>query len=150
MSRAERLLSYSFLSLITSKPLASASTTTAEDEEDDTLPPTDRGKGTMNSDGAWCWREGCTGEFEGRRGGRPQSLMEIKRQDCLKLTKSMQKAANALQSVADLYDDHARRTQLITHEALKGVSHPYTVYAVRLSRNLGDPGGQLKRFPAGS
>ena len=51
--------------------------------------------------------------------------------DCLKLTKSMQKATGALQSVADMYDDHARRTQLITHEALKGVSHPYTTYAVR-------------------
>lgn len=53
--------------------------------------------------------------------------------DCLKLTKSMQKTADTLQSVADIYDDHARRTQLITHEALKGVSHPYTTYAVRRS-----------------
>ena len=47
------------------------------------------------------------------------------------MTKSMQKTADTLQSVADTYDDHARRTQLITHEALKGVSHPYTTYAVR-------------------
>lgn len=53
--------------------------------------------------------------------------------DCLKLTKSMQRAADTFQSVADIYDDHARRTQLITHEALKGVSHPYTTYAVRHS-----------------
>lgn len=53
--------------------------------------------------------------------------------DCLKLTKSMQKAADTLQSVADVFDDHARRTQLVTHEALKGVSHPYTTYAVRRS-----------------
>jgi hypothetical protein len=45
----------------------------------------------------------------------------------------MQKAADTLQSVADTYDDHARRTQLATHEALKGVSHPYTTYAVRHS-----------------
>ena len=42
----------------------------------------------------------------------------------------MQKAADTLQSVADIYDDHARRTQLATHETLKGVSHPYTTYAV--------------------
>ena len=45
----------------------------------------------------------------------------------------MQKAADTLQSVADIYDDHARRTQLATHETLKGVSHPYTTYAVRHS-----------------
>ena len=61
MSRAERLLSYSLLALITAKPLASASTTALE-EEDEIPPLTDKGKGTMNSDGAWCWREGCTGE----------------------------------------------------------------------------------------
>jgi len=47
----------------------------------------------------------------------------------------MQKAADTLQSVADMYDDHARRTQLATHEALNGVSHPYTTYAVRHSRS---------------
>lgn len=48
----------------------------------------------------------------------------------------MQKAADVLQSVADMYDDHARRTQLITHESLKGVSHPYTTYAVCISYPL--------------
>jgi sorting nexin-9/18/33 len=72
MSRAERLLSYSLLSLITSKPLATASTTTVEEEEEEEeIPPwADRGKGTMNSDGAWCWREGCTGKFNGRHSDR--------------------------------------------------------------------------------
>jgi len=55
--------------------------------------------------------------------------------------------------VADLYDDHvgslplhagiwtdgqplahkARRTQLVTHEALKNVAHPYQSYEVPLS-----------------
>ena len=61
MSRAERLLSYSLLALITSKPLATASTIL---EEEDEIPPlVDKGKGTMNADGAWCWREGCTGKF---------------------------------------------------------------------------------------
>ena len=63
MSRAERLLSYSLLALITSKPLAAASTTILE-EEDEIPPLTDKGKGPMNADGAWCWREGCTGGFE--------------------------------------------------------------------------------------
>lgn len=58
----------------------------------------------------------------------------------------MQKAADTLQSVADMYDDHARRTQLITHEALKGVSHPYTTYAVWHScRNQENLNEELKR-----
>jgi hypothetical protein len=62
----------------------------------------------------------------------------------------MQKAADTLQSVADVYDDHARRTQLITHEALKGVSHPYTSYAVRrfLVPTKENPNGELKRVPS--
>ena len=137
MSRAERLLSYSFLSLITSRPLASASPTTVEEEEeeeeDETPSSTDRSKGAMNSDGAWCWREGCAGGFKGGNSGFLRLLTGVTPLDCLKLTKSMQKAADALQSVADMYDDHARRTQLITHESLKGVSHPYTTYVVCLS-----------------
>lgn len=40
----------------------------------------------------------------------------------------MQKTSETLQSVADLYDDHARRTQLATHESLKGVAHPCSLY----------------------
>jgi sorting nexin-9/18/33 len=61
MSKAERMLSYSLLSLITSKPLATASTTGIADdyEEQNTK---DKSKGTINSDNAWCWREGCEGE----------------------------------------------------------------------------------------
>ncbi|KAK7044602.1 SH3 and PX-domain-containing 3 [Favolaschia claudopus] len=105
MSKAERLLSYSLLSLITSKPLASAPVTGASEEEEDYNA---KDKGLLNEDGAWCWREGC--------------------QDCLKLTKAMQKTSEALQNVADLYDDHARRTQLATHEALKSVAHPSSLY----------------------
>lgn len=100
MSKAERLLSYSLLSLITSTPLSSA----PEDMED--IPP--QRNGLLNEEGAWCWREDC--------------------QDCLKLTKAMQKTSDSLQIVADLYDDHARRTQLATHEALKSVAHPYQSY----------------------
>lgn len=76
MSRAERLLSYSLLALITSKPLAAASTTTLE-EEDEISPLADKGKGTMNADGAWCWREGCTSELKGRRNGVFLWLMEV-------------------------------------------------------------------------
>ncbi|TFK34438.1 hypothetical protein BDQ12DRAFT_366564 [Crucibulum laeve] len=105
MSKAERLLSYSLLSLITSKPLASAPTTgISEDDDRDAT----KGKGTMNSQGAWCWREDCS--------------------DCLKLTKAMQKTSETLQNVADLYDDHSRRTQLATHESLKNMAHPSSLY----------------------
>ncbi|KAF8068907.1 hypothetical protein FPV67DRAFT_1490194 [Lyophyllum atratum] len=105
MSKAERLLAYSLLSLITSKPLASAPMTgvTEEDNLYDV-----KSKGLLNDEGAWCWREGC--------------------QECLKLTKAMQKTSETLQSVADLYDDHARRTQLATHESLKGAAHPSSLY----------------------
>ncbi|KAG2136655.1 hypothetical protein DEU56DRAFT_887439 [Suillus clintonianus] len=105
MSKAERLLSYSLLSLITSIPLSSAPLIGINEGAEDT--PTQR-NGLLNEEGAWCWREGC--------------------QDCLKLTKAMQKTSDALQIAADLYDDHARRTQLATHEALKRVAHPYQSY----------------------
>ncbi|KAF7986303.1 hypothetical protein HWV62_35256 [Athelia sp. TMB] len=105
MSQAERLLSYSLLSLITSKPLSSAPLTGISEEEAET---SDKPNGLLNSDNAWCWREGC--------------------EDCLRLTKALQKTSETLQNVADLYDDHARRTQLVTHESLKGVAHPYSMY----------------------
>lgn len=58
MSKAERLLSYSLLSLITSKPLTSTSTTSEEDEHNN---HNDKTNGLVNSYGAWCWREGCVG-----------------------------------------------------------------------------------------
>ncbi|KIP04499.1 hypothetical protein PHLGIDRAFT_75831 [Phlebiopsis gigantea 11061_1 CR5-6] len=106
MSQAQRLMSYSLLSLITSKPLAQASMAGIPEEEEDINP---KQKGHMNEDGAWCWREGCS--------------------ECLKLTKAMQKTSETLQNVADIYDDHARRTQLATHEALKSVAHPSATYA---------------------
>jgi len=75
MSKAERLLSYSLFSLITSKPLASNGGGIAEEDEDEEdqypnnvngtvkgyNPNKHKGKGTMNKDGAWCWREGCEG-----------------------------------------------------------------------------------------
>ncbi|KAG1753610.1 uncharacterized protein EDB91DRAFT_1044009 [Suillus paluster] len=105
MSKAERLLSYSLLSLISSTPSSSTPLTGINEDAEDTPP---QRNGLLNEEGAWCWREGC--------------------QDCLKLTKAMQKTSDALQIVADLYDDHARRTQLATHEALKSVAHPYQSY----------------------
>ncbi|KAK1235708.1 hypothetical protein PQX77_001079 [Marasmius sp. AFHP31] len=105
MSKAERLLSYSLLSLIISKPLASAPTTGLVEEDEEY---SSKDKGLVNENGAWCWREGC--------------------KSCLGMTKAMQRTSDALQSVADLYDDHARRTQLATHESLKGVSHPSSLY----------------------
>ncbi|KAF9072231.1 hypothetical protein BDP27DRAFT_1320612 [Rhodocollybia butyracea] len=129
MSKAERLLSYSLISLITSKPLASSGQSPhirgimEEDEDEEEVSPTAsgsglsngqksklryKGKGCMNADGAWCWREGC--------------------RECLTLTKALQKTAETLQIVADLYDDHARRTQLATHESLKSVAHPSPTY----------------------
>ncbi|EGO03823.1 hypothetical protein SERLA73DRAFT_102119 [Serpula lacrymans var. lacrymans S7.3] len=107
MSKAERLLSYSLLSLITSKPLASAPMNgISEEEEGDESDA--KVRGPLNSQGAWCWREDC--------------------KDCLSLMKAMDKTSETLQSVADLYDDHARRTQLATHESLKSVAHPFAMY----------------------
>ncbi|KAH9478454.1 Sorting nexin-33 [Psilocybe cubensis] len=115
MSKAERLLSYSLLSLITSKPMAASSAPgTTRDEEDasghstTTAAAAEKMKGLNNSDGAWCWRENCA--------------------DCLKLTKAVQKTSETLQTVANLYDGHARRTQLATHESLKLMAHPSSLY----------------------
>ncbi|KAI0066806.1 hypothetical protein BV25DRAFT_1819910 [Artomyces pyxidatus] len=123
MSKAERILSYSLLSLITSKPLVSSQNGSIaireeepeydSDEESDSSSQDrlaeKKNKGYLNEEGAWCWRESCP--------------------ECLRLTKALQKTSETLQSVADLYDDHARRTQLATHDALKGVAHPSPLYA---------------------
>ena len=91
MSNAERMLSYSLLSLITSSPLASSSIDEEEDDEDIASPSIKRQscrqkKGLTDADGAWCWRDDCA--------------------DCLRLTKCMQKTAETFQGVADLYDSH--------------------------------------------
>ena len=61
MSKAERLLSYSLLSLITSKPLTSTTTPTSEEDEHSSNNHNGKTKGLVNSYGAWCWREGCVG-----------------------------------------------------------------------------------------
>jgi hypothetical protein len=74
--------------------------------------------------------------------------------ECLKLTKAVQKTADTLQTVANLYEGHvrqafrlfslkfgklnfvlsqkARRTQLATHESLKLLAHPAAMYEVNL------------------
>lgn len=61
MSQAERLLSYSLLSLITSKPLSSAPMTGITEEEDEDTSK-DKVKGLLNNENAWCWREDCEGK----------------------------------------------------------------------------------------
>lgn len=126
MSKAERLLSYSLISLITSKPLAATSQSPHipgiaeedEDEDSDSSSPPDslntkthvkyKGKGLINEDGAWCWREGC--------------------RECLSLSKSIQRTAETLQNVADLYDDHVCNLFLslphLISLRLSGTPHP--------------------------
>ena len=76
MSKAERLLSYSLLSLISAKPIATLPSAGVNTREDDLYFQSDReeldeseseseepkkAKGYVNEQGAWCWREGCEG-----------------------------------------------------------------------------------------
>jgi sorting nexin-9/18/33 len=117
MSKAERLLSYSLLSLITTKPIAtlpSAGVTTREEDlyfqsdreelDEDESEEHPKAKGYVNEQGAWCWREGCEGVLQTL--SVSGTLLTVP--DCLKLTKALQKTGETLQSVADLYDDHVR------------------------------------------
>ncbi|KAL5499175.1 hypothetical protein ACEPAH_1693 [Sanghuangporus vaninii] len=125
MANAERMLGYEFLGLITGR-LANGSGSAADDdkgeeeEEDASVSPSrspngrtkqncKQNKGLQNVDGAWCWREECP--------------------ECLRFTKCMQKTAETLQGVADLYDNHARRTMLETEDSLKDVAYPNVIYA---------------------
>ena len=70
MSNAERLLSYSLLSLITSTPLGDPSAhLNGEDEEeegqedDNEVKKRSKTHGLLNKDGAWCWKEDCSGMY---------------------------------------------------------------------------------------
>jgi len=101
MSKAERLLSFSLLSLITSTPLSSAPATGTRVEDEDISV---QAKGLVNSDGAWCWREGCDGEafYVVRVYGNSITI------ECLSLTKAVQKTCETMQTVANLYDGHVR------------------------------------------
>jgi sorting nexin-9/18/33 len=134
MSKAERLLSYSLLSLITSKPLASSSSSS---ESADHHVTTSIAKGLVNEEGAWCWREKCAGAVSNQFLQLCHSFLTqvLSYLDCLKLTKAIQKTSETLQNVADLYDDHARRTQLSTHESMKTMAHPEAIYEVNQSLN---------------
>jgi len=101
MSKAERLLSFSLLSLITSTPLNSAPATGTRVEDEDIGA---QAKGLVNSDGAWCWREGCDGKVLhiSAEDGNSVTL------ECLSLTKAVQKTCETMQTVANLYDGHVR------------------------------------------
>ncbi|KAN0060690.1 hypothetical protein ACQY0O_007348 [Thecaphora frezii] len=68
--------------------------------------------GATNEHGAWCWREDC--------------------HDCTNLTYVLQNTAEALQDVADLYEDHARDSLLRHHERLKDISRPHTAHQALL------------------
>ncbi|KAF9517696.1 hypothetical protein BS47DRAFT_1314028, partial [Hydnum rufescens UP504] len=99
VSLSLKAFSYQLFSLITSSPASSAP-----------IPHIPKSTvGLSTPDGAWCWREECD--------------------ECLVLTKALQKMAECLQTVADLHDDHARRTQLATHEFMKHAAHPKELYA---------------------
>lgn len=77
MSKVERLLSYSLLSLITTKPIATLPNAGVITREEDTYSQSDleeiatneedkpakKVNGCVNEQGAWCWREGCEGAF---------------------------------------------------------------------------------------
>ncbi|KAL4245133.1 hypothetical protein ABKN59_010528 [Abortiporus biennis] len=125
MSRSQRVLAYSLLSLIKSKPLvasssssssishhttASSSSNSSEEgpQEDVTTHPNGKIEIT-NERGAWCWRANCD--------------------DCVALTKAMQRTSETLIGVADLWDSHARNTLFNTHDSLKSVAHPNALYA---------------------
>lgn len=111
MSKAERLLSYSLLSLITAKPLASSSSNNPtpsrpnNQDSDDDEGGADARRGHVNADGAWCWRENC----EGACGSSPLvDAVDRRPEDCLRLTKAVQRTAETVISIADLFDDHVR------------------------------------------
>ena len=62
-----RALATGLLGLITSKPIGSKAqhkhAAEPGDSDDDEDGEGGEGRGLMNSEGAWCWREGCDGEF---------------------------------------------------------------------------------------
>ncbi|EKM76773.1 hypothetical protein AGABI1DRAFT_78208 [Agaricus bisporus var. burnettii JB137-S8] len=106
IARTERGFGYALLGMIT-RPQEDRGL--QRDEEEDESERNDySGRGVVNKDGAWCWRENC--------------------KECVNLTKGLKKFSEALHFIADLYDDHARRTQFATHESLKSMAHPDLMY----------------------
>lgn len=64
MAKAERLLSYSLLALIAPKRLHTSGLPPDDgDQEDDSHQGATihQIKGISNNEGAWCWRDGCSG-----------------------------------------------------------------------------------------
>ena len=116
MSKAERLLSYSLLSLITAKPLASSSSSSSNPsrmnnaDSDDDDEGIDARRGHVNADGAWCWRENCDGML---RHVLSVDAVDRKPEECLRLTKAVQRTAETMISVADLFDDHVRAQNIV-------------------------------------
>lgn len=53
------------------------------------------------------------------------------------MSKGVQRAAEALQVVADLQDAHVRQFQLATHESIKDAAHPARLYAVSRGYGIG-------------
>ena len=94
MAKSEKLLSYSLLSLITSTPIG------GRDSQSESMNPDEEicksTKGLMNTDGAWCWRDDCSGTNK-------QSAVILFAQrhellsECLRLTKRVQRTAETLQ-----------------------------------------------------
>ena len=91
MSKAERLLSYSLLSLITTKPIATlpnAGVTVREEDsyfpfdheemgDDEEYKPAKKANGYVNGQGAWCWREGCEGMLSRKAVSTYYTLLQI-------------------------------------------------------------------------
>ncbi|KAF8597785.1 hypothetical protein BDV93DRAFT_479145 [Ceratobasidium sp. AG-I] len=102
MSKAQRNLSLAFLSLITEGQ--DSHQTSAE--EDDSI---HEAPGYLNDELAWCWHDGC--------------------EECLQMTKALQKMSECMQLVAALHEDSAKRSMLSVHEMIKDASHPSVVYA---------------------
>jgi sorting nexin-9/18/33 len=101
-SASYKLLSYSLLGLITSSPLDSGENAAygLSDEAEEVAVPPQGSVGLVNREGAWCWRDDCEGQY------LPSSLATvlIRLKECLALTKALQRTAEYLQNVGDLYD----------------------------------------------
>lgn len=130
MSKAERLLSYSLLSLVTGKQLAMLHYDQEEEEDEDEFENEDpieaarrrlrKGKCVVNSEGAWCWRERCERTyFNSLSSTTICNLTTLS--DCLRLTKALVRTSETLQSVADLYDDHVSLDPAVTICDLKNM-----------------------------
>lgn len=143
IARTERGFGYALLGMIT-RPREDRGL--QRDEEEDESERNDySGRGVVNKDGAWCWRENCKGTYMPLSSSIKQGKISLHNSECVNLTKGFKKFSEALHFIADLYDDHvslsvvtniflaycydqARRTQFATHESLKSMAHPDLMY----------------------